>query len=283
MFDELEKIHQKPKPFEVFTTVNLWADHHRSEKMLGFHLNENIDASSRNVNFVGRSAKWIASTFKLGKNRSVCDFGCGPGLYTSRFAALGARVTGIDFSERSLDYAKYEAKQDGLQITYLLANYLELGEAIDKFDLITMIMCDFCALSPKQRQILLRVFDKNLAKGGKVLLDVYSIPAFDQKQETAFLEKNQLNHFWFDEEYYAFVNKFKYATEKVTLDKYSLFTKSGKQETVFNWLQHFDLISLKKVVAAAGFGVKAYYADVAGTPYSPDGSEFAVVLEKRKE
>ncbi|MEW8167711.1 MAG: methyltransferase domain-containing protein [Candidatus Thiodiazotropha endolucinida] len=29
----------------------------------------------------------------------MCDLGCGPGLYTKRFFAQGAEVTGIDFSE----------------------------------------------------------------------------------------------------------------------------------------------------------------------------------------
>ena len=58
MFDKLEKINAKPKPFEFYTAEELWTDEHTSEQMLQFHLNESIDLSSRNHAFIDRSAEW---------------------------------------------------------------------------------------------------------------------------------------------------------------------------------------------------------------------------------
>ena len=98
MFQELEKINERPDPFEIYTAIDLWADEHTSAKMLSFHLNEAIDVSSRNAEFINRSVGWIASEFKIGRDTKIVDFGCGPGLYTSRLVKLGADVTGIDFS-----------------------------------------------------------------------------------------------------------------------------------------------------------------------------------------
>ncbi len=54
-----------------------------------------------------------------------------------------------------------------------------------------MIMCDFCALSPEQRAKLLSKFKVLLNSGGAVLLDVYSLNAFDQKAESAVNTKNE--------------------------------------------------------------------------------------------
>jgi len=51
--------------------------------MLFFHLDEAIDASSRNAEFIRLSVEWIASKFNIGKNTKIADFGCGPGLYTT--------------------------------------------------------------------------------------------------------------------------------------------------------------------------------------------------------
>ena len=50
---------------------------------------------------------------------------------------------------------------------YVHTNYLDF-ETSDSFDLITMIMCDFCALSPEQRKIMLIKIQFILEAGGSV-------------------------------------------------------------------------------------------------------------------
>ena len=150
--------------------------------MLEYHLNESVDLSSRNKDFIDRSANWIISHFGVDANTKIADFGCGPGLYTTLFAETNADVTGIDFSERSIRYAKEVADQKGLDINYFQQNYLEF-ETEERFDLITMIFCDFCALSPSQRKTMLGKFHKFLKSGGSVLLDVHSLNTFDSREE----------------------------------------------------------------------------------------------------
>ena len=161
MFEELEKINKRPKPFEFYTASDLWTDEYTSSQMLSYHLNEAVDLSSRNAEFINRSVEWIASRFNVGKDTLIADFGCGPGLYTTRLAKYLANVTGIDFSGRSIDYAKKIAASEQLSIRYVKQNYLEF-ETQDQFDIVLMIMCDFCALSPAQRKGILRKFHKIL-------------------------------------------------------------------------------------------------------------------------
>ena len=181
MFEELERINQRPEPFQFYTASDLWTDKHTSKQMLAFHLNEAIDVSSRNAEFINRSVEWIASEFNIGRDFKIADFGCGPGLYAAPLAKRGANVTGIDFSGMSIEYAKEVAAREQLNISYVNQNYLEF-ETENRFDLVLMIMCDFCALSPTQRKGLLRKFNRILKPGGSVLLDVYSLSAFEQKK-----------------------------------------------------------------------------------------------------
>ena len=278
MFNELEDINSRPKPFEFYTAAELWTDEHTSEQMLQFHLNESIDLSSRNHAFIDRSAEWIASRFNVTADTAIADFGCGPGLYTTRLAQTGADVTGIDFSPRSIDYAKAAAAEKSLDITYHCQNYLDF-EADKRFDLIIMIFCDFCALSPDQRKTLLQKYHTFLKPGGSLLLDVHSLNIFNEKQESATCELNQLNGFWSPNTYYGFVNSFKYDKEKVSLDKYTIIEKD-RTRTVYNWLQYFSRESLTHELAENGFNVQDCFSDVAGASFDPESPDMAIIATK---
>ena len=125
MFEALEKINTRPQPFEFYTTSDLWTDEHTSAQMLSFHLNEDIDVSSRSAAFIDRSVEWIASRFGVGAGTKIADFGCGPGLYATRLAKKQADVTGIDFSKRSIEYAREISTRERLPIQYVNQNYLD--------------------------------------------------------------------------------------------------------------------------------------------------------------
>ena len=278
MFQELKEINSRPEPFQFYTADDLWTDEHTSKQMLEYHLNESVDMSSRNRKFIERSIKWIASHFGVNETTEIADFGCGPGLYTERLAEVGATVTGIDFSESSIRYAKQSASRKDLEINYILMNYLDFHTTAS-FDLIIMIMCDYCALSPHQRKMILSKFRSMLKPGGSVLLDVYSLNSFNRREESATYEFNQLNGFWSPDDYYCFINTFKYENEKVILDKYTIIEEKRKR-TVYNWLQYFSEDSLTKEFEENGFRVESLYADVAGKPLSPDSEEIAIVAVK---
>jgi len=278
LFTDLKEINSRPKPFQFYTADELWTNEHTSKQMLEYHLNESIDASSRNKGFIERSVEWIVSRFEVDKNSEIADFGCGPGLYTNMLAERGAIVTGIDFSENSLKYAKQIAAEKGLQTNYILKNYLEF-ETADRFDLITMIMCDFCVLNPEQRKKILSKFHSLLKPGGAVLLDVYSLNTFIQREESATYELNQLNGFWSPADYYGFVNTFKYKKEKVILDKYTIIEASRKR-VVYNWLQCYSKDSIRSEFEENGFRADELYSDVAGQTFTSDSLEIAVVAQK---
>jgi len=275
MFEQLEDINNRPEPFECYTAADLWTDNHTSEQMLAYHLNGDIDMSSRRVEFIDQSVAWIGSHFNVGTSTRIADFGCGPGLYANRLAKLGASVTGIDFSKRSIKHARTVAAEEGLTAAYVNQNYLEF-ETEDRFDIILMIMCDFCALSPAQRMTMLEKFQALLASGGSVLLDVYSVNAFEQREEAVSYEENLLNGFWSPEKYYGFLNTFKYDDVGVVLDKYTI-VEAKRTRTIYNWLQYFSPGSLQSEFEKAGFTQQEFYGNVAGAPFAESASEFAIV------
>ena len=186
MFNKLKEINSRPLPFEFYTASELWTNEHTAQKMLEYHLNPEIEASSRSFAFIEESVNWMVHKLKLNSSSRIIDFGCGPGLYTTKFAEMGIKVSGIDFSQNSINYAKKTATEKKLEINYFTQNYLEF-QTKEKFDLIIMIMCDFCALSPKQRNLLLKKFKSIISKNGRIILDVFSSKAFEEREEIQWL------------------------------------------------------------------------------------------------
>lgn len=277
MYPQLVQVNKKPIPFEFYTTEILWNAPHISKQMLAYHLNQDADKASRNKGFIDQSICWITSHFSIGRGARICDFGCGPGLYTLALAKEGAAVTGVDFSRRSIEYAKQTAALNQVSIHYVLDNYLEF-ETNEKFDLVMMIMCDFCVLSPNQRVRFLKKCRSMLKEDGIFLFDGYSVNAYEKVKESAIYEHALMDGFWSEEDYFGFLNIYKYPAEMVTLDQYTI-VEAQRTWQVYNWLQYYDLNTLSETLRACGFEIAEKYRDVCGTAYAENADEFAVVAK----
>ena len=64
------------------------------------------------------------------------DIGCGGGLLTEPMARLGARITGVDPSEKNIKTATVHAAEMGLDIDYRAATAEDLAAAGEIFDVI---------------------------------------------------------------------------------------------------------------------------------------------------
>ena len=83
----------------------------------------------------------IINNFKL-KNKSkplsgikILDIGCGGGLLSEPMSRMGAKVTGIDASDKNIKIAKLHAKKNKLKINYFCSSPEKL-KITKKFDVI---------------------------------------------------------------------------------------------------------------------------------------------------
>ena len=84
----------------------------------------------------------IKKHFNIKKNKDaflkglrILDIGCGGGLISEPMARLGAKVTGIDASEKNINIAQLHAKKNGLKINYINSSPEKLNDT-EKFDII---------------------------------------------------------------------------------------------------------------------------------------------------
>jgi len=267
MYKELAKISDRPGVFSIYTADTLWTHPHLADQMLRFHLDQGTELASRPVEAIDRVVDWIDRSFGL-NGASVCDLGCGPGLYARRYAERGAIVHGLDFSQNSVDYARTHNTLSSGSPIYRVADYLT-DQLPEKQDLITLIYCDLCPLSPDQAQVLLSKVRQSLAPGGVFVFDVLSMSAFDSVEETVSFGRNFMNGFWSAGDYFAFKHTYRYDGEAVSLDRYTI-VEENKTWEVFNWLQYYSRDTIRAQLKQAGFGTVEFSDGFGQDPSDPD-------------
>lgn len=80
---------------------------------------------------------WIDRSAALAK-KNVVDVGCGGGILAEGMAGRGARVTGIDLSQKALGVARLHLLESGQQVTYReISAEAFAAEAPESFDIVT--------------------------------------------------------------------------------------------------------------------------------------------------
>ncbi len=276
MRNKMKDFIKQPKIYQQ-TDTPFWTDDYISQKMLENHLDPSIDGASRNRSFIKKSASWICQKVPPADYPSLLDLGCGPGLYSELFAESGYQVTGVDFSKRSIDYAKESARKKQLPISYLKQDYLEM-ELTETFDLIVMIYCDFGALSANDRHLLVANIYRWLKPGGKFLLDVFSATKYDQTVVQQSWEYSEGAGFWSENSYLA-LNKTSKYPNFVWLDQTMVITQED-QITYNVWTSCFTEHSLAAELAAVGFKEYQLYSNVCGESYTKESETIAMLLKK---
>ncbi len=166
-------------------------------------------------------------------------------------AEKGHRITGIDFSKNSIEYARKEATKKNLDIEYVNQNYLELNEE-NRCDLVIMVFTDFGVLKPHERDILIRNVQRALKPGGNFIFDVLSDRNLDKKVSDKTWEMEE-SGFWKDSPYLLLSDSFLYSDEKLILYQNIVMDESGIFDVYRFWTHFFVFEDLRKMLEPEGF------------------------------
>ncbi|MHC5248071.1 class I SAM-dependent methyltransferase [Enterococcus sp. LJL90] len=271
-----QNLFERPAVYQK-TAAAFWEDEYISSQMLQNHLNPETEGASRKLTFIEESVAFICQTLPPADYPKLLDLGCGPGIYSELLAKAGYQVTGVDFSKRSIAYAKQAAIKQQLAIDYQQQNYLSLNLP-EKYDLIIMIYCDFGALSTMDRKRVLQKMLDHLKLGGKTLFDVFSLNKFQQIREAKDWHYVLENGFWSAEPYLELQQTLIYP-QNITLEQ--SFILQENQLTPYNiWTTFFDQHSLANEWAQYPVKICDWFSDVAGHRDFDQQDTLAVLLEK---
>lgn len=278
-FKKILKLSKKP---DIFTRTDdeFWNDPYISQKMLEAHLNPGLDAASRSFKTIDRSVKWLTEKILPEPDNStkILDLGCGPGLYSTGLARAGYMITGIDFSERSISYAKKQAEAENLEIKYLYQNYLTIDYR-KEFDVIMLIYCDLGALTDEERDILLDKIYRALKPGGLFIFDVFT----DKNREDSSIGRSwevTEKGFWKSEPYIALTETLLYPENDTFLDQTIVMT-ADKEVNLYRIYDHFyTRKTISELLDRHGFKDHNYYANLQGNSYNRDSNTIALITTK---
>lgn len=245
---KLLKETENPLPY-VKGRDNIWTDQYISKKLLELHLNPNIGIASRTFEAINDTVDMIDKFIKPGSN--ILDLGCGPGLYAERLAKKGHYVTGVDFSKHSIDYARKERDKNQSNIHYMNENYLNLIFE-NEFDLVMMIYCDFGALIPEERKIMIEIIRRALKSEGIFLFDSISEGAVKKMNFGTSWEMAERG--FFSPDPYLCLNKsFHFPENKATLDQHIVIIENSPVKLYRFWNHYFDIYDVRQVFLPKGF------------------------------
>lgn len=261
-----------PAVYET-TGIAFWDDEHISKSMVHAHFAPDRDGASRKHTLIQKSVEWI-STLPVSGNR-LLDLGCGPGIYAELFHDKGYAVTGIDFSKRSIEYARQSALRTGKNIVYAYQDYLTI-DFREEFDIVTLIYCDFGVLSPENRKVLLEKVYTAIKPGGLFLVDVFAPPQYADFTDTITASFEE-GGFWRAAPYLCLKRDKRYENSNF-LEQYTIITEAELQ-TYHLWNHAFSKEEIEHDLQNAGFGTKLY-ADVTGRPFCQSSTTICAICKK---
>lgn len=271
------QLQQKPEPFTPGEPL-FWNDPHISAQMLKWHLNPENDVASRRPETIQRSVDWLVATLGLHPGDSILDLGCGPGLYAARLAEKDLRVTGVDYSRRSIEYATQVAAEHLLDICYRYQDYLTLTDDA-QYDAALLIYGDLCPLSSDQRRTLLGNVRRALKPGGHFVLDV-TTRIHRQKDGGRNGWYAAETGFWKPGPHLVLEEGFDYPEQSIFLDQAIVIEVDDKVSVYRNWFQDYDRVAITVELEQAGFGVQSVWNDLLGTPFTDDTEWIGLVAQK---
>jgi SAM-dependent methyltransferase len=282
MLNTILKYLEKPTLYEKGTShyTEIWTDEHISKGMLEAHLHPDWDAATRPHHYVKEITEWVSHIAPIEKYPRLLDLGCGPGIYTELFCKKGYDVTGIDLSERSINYAIKSAEDKNMQIKYYLQDYLTI-DFIEQFDIITLIYYDFGVFSPENRMKLLKLINSALKPGGLFIFDVYTPLHIKNHEENNSWEYTENSGFFSSEPYLCLNSFFLYNNKRTYCDRH-IIIKEQCIQTINIWQNTFTKDDIVQELNIAGLSAINIFENMIGKTYLENSTEMCIVAKKEE-
>ena len=240
--------------------------------MLALHINPDVEAASRTKGTIRAETDFIIDETGMDAGKTVLDLGCGPGLYVREFAKTGAKVTGIDFSARSIEYAQTHVRNEYESTEFIKMNYLDI-QYENVFDVVTLIYYDFCVLDPREQETLLANIHRALKDNGVFVFDVVSE---NRKTRENCVVSIHAGGFWSPDPYLEIMNTYLYENPKAESMHYVIVGEDGGVRTIRLYHRLFGLNEITSMLKANNLMPEKVYRNLSGETPAADSETYGI-------
>ncbi|WP_371373480.1 class I SAM-dependent methyltransferase [Sporomusa aerivorans] len=255
-----------------------WDDPHISRSMLAAHLNPEFDGASRMPGTIEKTIEHLISSQVLRPGDRVLDLGCGPGLYSRPLCQQGIQITGVDISQRSIDYARQNAEELGLNIDYICGDFFNL-QYEETFDRVLQIYGEICTFSNNARNRLLQIIHQALKRDGLFIFDV-STRKLRRREGLRNRWYFSEGGFWREGRHIVLEEGYDYPQDDSWLNQYTVIDEGGSCKVYRIWFHDYSLQTISAVLQDNGFKVADVWNSLTGERYQEGGDWIAIVAQK---
>ena len=270
--DFLTSLQTPPAPYE--TGAEFWNDPWIARQLLQTHLDPGNDLASYKPETMAAICAYLPQAMGLARGAAVIDLGCGPGLYCAALCAAGYKMTGVDRSENSLQYAALHAPA----ARFLRQSYLEpLGA--QAYHAAIMISQDYGVLRPEARKTLLQNVRAALLPGGRFAFDVPTLRAYEARAAAPATRWYASQSGLFRPHPHLVLEQtFACPQHRALCDAYAVL---DTECTLYRmWQTFFSPDTIRHELEENGFRVTELLSDLAGTPYADESTGIGVLCQK---
>ncbi len=273
--DLLHRLSQRPELY-AGRERSFWTDPYVSKHVVEAHLDPNTEDASRRPHHISATVEKIVEHYRnspaaAGKRLPrLLDVACGPGLYAQQLAAHGFDVTGIDFSQASINEARKQAKRCRLAITYIHQD-LTATDLGGPYDVIALIYGEFCTLSEDERRSFLDRARASLIPGGLLIFDVFTEPYVLRNRRCDEWHVSTREGFWQAGPHLVLLQHFHYPRHSASVARYVVVDQNGDYRLFHVWWRHYTPQEITAQLRNHGFDVEALYGSLWGEPLEENG------------
>lgn len=166
------------------------------------------------------------------------------------------KVTGIDFSRRSIDYARARAKKERLDIDYICADFFDI-EYEGTIDAVLQVYGEICTFSDEKRDLLLSLIHRALKDNGIFIFDV-STRALRIREGLKNRWHVSEGGFWRPGRHLVLEEGFDYPENDTWLNQYIVADENGTVKIYRLWLHDYSLETTSRELKQSGFKLSRY-------------------------
>ncbi len=243
----------KPLPFSYGGNFP-YDDVRFGERMLALHLDETDPAGSRVSADRKLQLNWLIPNLQLKPGDTILDLTCGPGLYAVPLAEAGYVVTGYDFSQPAIAFARQLAKSQQLTSTcqFELIDIHAMQPPAAQFDAVIFLYGQLAVMTKAEAAVILNKIAATLKPGGRLLLEMLNPEKIDKAESSWWFTDEE--GLWGEQPYLHLGERFWYAEDRISAERYQILNlDTGHLDQMTLCDQLYTVEEMHQLLKSVGF------------------------------